>query len=246
MDKRKFLVSRSISFRILAEHLVQDEDFVSDALTVLDIDDANFETLANGLRDSEAFLDRKTLSTIVEQVLGKADRSDTISHLVWRLNEMVRDADEPLQTAIAAFRHAVDETLEQKSEGDRKKLGERIERLVCTPPGFARQHKAQELTEATGAELDELQIICDIRPVFDEERSKIEGAIPVSTLIVDVVQTDGTSSRIQVRLNEQEVADLLSKAEFAKAKLAVIRRMLKDKSITLPATSATIDERPVK
>ena len=73
----------------------------------------------------------------------------------------------------------------------RKLLADRIEKLVAVPAGLARQYKAEQLAEATGTELEDLQVICDLRPVFNEERSEIEGAIPISTLKLDVLGPNG-------------------------------------------------------
>ena len=85
-------------------------------------------------------------------------------------------------------------------------------------------------------------MICDLRPVFNEERSEIEGAIPISTLKLDVLGPNGMPDRIEVRLTEAQVADLFEKAHYAQTKLSAIKRMLNKNSIALPRTSATVDE----
>jgi len=227
---------------MLAERLTEDEGFVSDLKTILQLEDDLFADLAKALREQRLFLDRNTLSTVVAGVLTDNDMSDTVSHFIWRLNEMLREADEPLDESLGILRKQI-RLREAISEEDGEKAEKRIQALICEPTGFARQFKAEKLVEAIGAELEDVQIICDVRPVFNEQRSEIEGAIPISTLVLDVIEPNGGSSRIQVRLREADVIDLSKKIAFAKTKLAAIRRALRDKSIVIPFTAATLDER---
>ena len=81
-----------------------------------------------------------------------------------------------------------------------------------------------------------------MRPVFDEGRTQIEGAVPVSTLRLDLIESDGRTSSVEVRLSERQVADLCAKAESARRKVDVIKKLLREKKITSPKTSATLDD----
>lgn len=230
-------------FEVLVEHLAKDEDFISDAKTILQINDDALDALARALAQKGPFLDRSTLSKTVEDTLGSGENASDVSRTVWRLNQILRDADEPLQETVALLKKAISESSEGVPEDDREKLGERLEKLAAAPTGFTRQQKAERLAQATGAELKDVQIICDIRPVFNEERSAIEGAIPITTFRLDMLEPDGTSSSTEIRLTEKQLADLCVKAESARKKISVIKETLSAKSITLPFTSATIDKR---
>ena len=99
------------------------------------------------------------------------------------------------------------------------------------------QWKADQLRKTTGIELEDIQLICDIRPVFDDARSTIMGAIPISTLKLDVVDRDGAPRSIEIRLTEKQLAELASKAELARQKIRVIKQTLAEKSIPLPTTA---------
>ena len=56
---------------------------------------------------------------------------------------------------------------------ERQTLTERLRKLMAEPTGLAKQFKAQRLVGATGAELDDFRIICDIRPIFDQKREEL-------------------------------------------------------------------------
>ncbi len=230
-------------FHVLAEHLAQDEDFFSDAEKIINIDDAKFKELINALSTSQSFLDRKALDNLVLNILGVDGHFADVSHFIWRIHKILRhDSDEPFEKSVVLLRDAIIASPKKLSKTDKSKLVERIEKLAFEPIALARQYKAEQLSEATGIDLEDLQLICDIRPIFNEARSEIEGAIPISTLKMDINEPDDTSSRIEIRLTEEQVKDLCSKAQLAMNKISVIKKMLKDKFISMPNTTATIDE----
>jgi hypothetical protein len=243
---RRFFAFGTPPFQVIAEHLAKDEDFSHDVNRLLHISDDDLAALTRALVTSESFLDRKGLFALVDRFLGASENSTHIARIIWRLNEILRDADEPLEKAVGTLKQCISEFCTQIADGDRREAGERIEKLVVAPPALTRQHKAQRLAGATGAELEDIQIICDIRPVFNEERSQIEDAIPITMLRLDTIGLDGEGATIEIRLTEEQLTELCMKAELAKSKVSVIKKTLADKCITMPFTSATIDEREAK
>lgn len=228
-------------FRFLAEHMVQEEGFLSDAKYILGIESQDFEVLARALAESDAFLDRNMVSKIVGEVLGAGEESDNLADVVCLLSRIVRDSEKPLVKTLTLLKSAIKEHSEDLTDDEREELGRRLEMLVAQSSGLARQHKAEQLADAIGKKLAAVQLICDIRPVFNEDRSGIEGALPVSTLKLDFFQEGGESSSLEVCLTEQQITNLCEKAESAKRKIELIKEMLAEKSIVLPATSATIE-----
>ncbi len=231
-------------FSVVAEYLAKDEDFLADAGEVLGLEGSVCAALEEALAAEKSFLSRRALKNVVQRVLGpESPVAKRVSAFIWRLHRTIRrDSDETVERSVALLREAISEHSEKLSVEQRKVLADRIERLVAVPAGLARQFKAECLAEATGTELEDLQVICDLRPVFNEERSEIEGAIPISILKLDVLGPNGLPSRIEVRLTEAQVADLFEKAHYAQTKLSVIKRMLERNSIALPSTSATTGE----
>lgn len=242
----RFSFTGSPPFRILIEYLAQQEDFLSDTGTILRLRDETYGELLHALTAFDGFLDRKALSEITSRTVPSGDQPDTVSGVIWRLNRHVRESDETLAESLQILKTALQKHGKDFESEQRIQLGERLAALIAEPLGFVRQHKAEKLVEATGRELTDLQIICDLRPVFNEGRTEIEGAIPVSTLTLDLVEPDGGTSRLEVHLSKRQIADLCRKAESARGKTALIEKMLAEKGIVLPRTSATLDDEDVK
>jgi hypothetical protein len=224
--------------------LAEDKDFIADAGAVLGLEDSVCANLESALAEEKSFLSRKTLNGIVQKILGPASpKAKKVSAFIWRVNRTIRrDSDETVERSVELLREAIRKHAKNLTVEQKKLLADRIEKLVAVPSGLARQQKAEQLAEATGTELEDLQVICDLRPVFNEERSEIEGAIPISTLKLDVLGPNGMPARIEVRLTEAQIADLFEKASYAQTKLSAIKKMLDKNSIALPRTAATVDE----
>jgi len=231
-------------FSVVADYLAKDEDFITDAGALLGLEESECAAVERALASETSFLSRKSLNGVVQKVLGpESPKAKKVSAFIWRVHRTIRrDSDEPVERSVAILRRAIGEHSESLTGEQKILLADRIEKLVAVPTGLARQHKAEQLAEATGTELEDLQLICDLRPVFNEERSEIEGAIPISTLKLDVLGPNGLPSRIEVRLTEEQVADLFEKVHYAQTKLSVIKRTLAKSSIPLPSTSATLEE----
>ncbi|MGE5611162.1 MAG: hypothetical protein ACM359_18065 [Bacillota bacterium] len=245
MATPKFYIRGTFPFSAIAKQLAQDEAFLKDTKSILDIDEGTFDTLALTLTKFDSFLDKRTAESLVTTVLGKGEQGTRIAKLIWRLNDMLREPDEPFEKSMQAFRSAMLEPSDASSSENRQKLVKRIETLLLAP-GFARQHKAERLADATGAALDELQLICDIRPVFNDDRTAIDGVVPVTTLKLVTIEPDGEAVRVEIHMTEQQLAELASKAESAQRKLKAIKDTLASKSITLAATSGLMAVRSPK
>ncbi|MGA2497444.1 MAG: hypothetical protein ABSH20_06870 [Tepidisphaeraceae bacterium] len=229
-------------FRFLAGHLAQDKDFISDAQCILKIDEDAYCRLAAELGKSGAFLGHPALNAIAEEVLGKSEDARTIASIIYRVGGMLYDTDMSATEAMAALGKAIEEKADSLEPKDRRILTARLRALTAEPTGLAKQYKAQKLAEATNAELDKVQLICDIRPIFDQSRERIEGAIPLAMLRLEYSEADGDSEVVEVRITEKQIAELELLVVTAKRKLTLIKELLATQHVAVPATKATITE----
>lgn len=239
MAKRTFVIPTSFHFRAMAESLAQSEDFVRDASDVLRIEPPVFEQLVRRLAEPR-FLDRTEIHNVVARTLGDGELAQRVSRLIGRLSAMVRQADEPAGEAMRLLREAFADKCEEGDVQQRSQIADRLERLILEPPGLTQQHKAEQLASLVEAELDEAQLICDVRPVFNDDRTEIQGAVPISRLILDLTRSDGTSVRTEVGITEDQIFELRDRADAAIRKLDAIKGFLKSPTtVLIPHTSAT-------
>jgi hypothetical protein len=166
--------------------LVRSPDFYSDLIALAGIDEGDFARAEQTLREFVGFLDsdaaRKQLTGVVTE-----DIAGTIWNFARNLgalrSKLGCSADELAQYFLGEIGRLHAETEGAKvSEAVLVTLRARIGKLAEPIRGIEQQVKAVALTEATGNMLRDVAVVCDIRPVFDEERSKIEGLFPVAPL----------------------------------------------------------------
>ncbi len=239
MAKRTFVIPASFPFRAMAESLAQDKTFVQDAFNVLRIEPPVFDQLLSGL-GLPRFLDRTEIRDVVVCTLGDGELADKISRLIGQLSAMVQEAEEPAQEAMHLLRDALVNKCEDGDVEQRSQIAVRLERLILEPPGLTQQHKAEQLASLVEVELDQAQLICDVRPVFNDDRTEIQGAVPISRLILDLTRPDGTSVRTEVGITEAQILELRDRADAAIRKLDALNRFLTTPTpVLIPRTSAT-------
>lgn len=233
------LVFGNPPFKFLANHLAQDEEFLGDIRQILDLNEDDYLRLASRLARADGFLGRSDLADIVGEVIG--DGSSNIADIIFRVGGIVHDADMDVGDAMDALAMAIAEKAESLSPQQRETLIARLRTLVAEPLGIAKQYKARGLVDAIGAELDSFRIICDIRPIFDRSRERIDGALPLATLRLDYTKPDGEMSVVEVRITEKHISQLEKSVIDAKLKMKVIKELLSRQELAIPRTKATID-----
>jgi hypothetical protein len=236
MATRKLVFGKP-PFKFLAEHLVQDEDFLNDIKQIIDLDEGEYLRLATQLAKSDSFLSRSELASITSDCLSTP--SDRIASIIYRIGGIVYDADMDAEDAMNFLAEAIEKRAKCVDVQDRRKLTGRLRKLVTDPIGIAKHYKARQLVDAIGAELDSFRIICDVRPILDRSRDRIDGAIPLTILRLDYTNPDGESAVVEVRVTEKQLVQFEEKIGDVKLKLKVIKDLLRREDIAIPQTAFT-------
>ncbi len=227
-------------FEYLAARLTQDPEFLEDAQLILNLDEDAYLRLATQLAKADDFLSRPDVDKIVHESLG-AD-SDRIAAVIFRTAGIIHDSGMDSKDAMKEFANAIEGNATGLELNQRMLLIERLKRLAAEPSGLAKQFKARQLVEALGAELEDFRIICDIRPVFDQNRERVDGAIPISILRLEYSAVDGDSSVVELHVTEKQISQLTEKLADAKRKIVMIKEFLSNHLLPMPNTKATFAE----
>ena len=78
------------------------------------------------------------------------------------------------------------------------------------------------LATLTGQKLESIELICDLRPIFDKLRKHLEGMMPYTRLRVVATGADGLPDAFETELTRQQVHDLAEQVSKAAQKLDVL------------------------
>lgn len=230
---RRFILGTP-PFRYLLSSLTRDDDFKVDIRTVLQVNDVDFSNFANELAGASQFLDSSRIEQIAQSTL-QANATE-IAKVVGRLSAIIHSSEMDVDAAMTEFSKALIENLTDNGfdVDEIKTFCWRVRKLVAEPAGISKHFKAARLAVAIGDELDDFQIVCDIRPVFDSKREKIEGAMPISLLRLDYSTADGDTMTVELRITDSQITSLADKLREAQKKNESIKAFLENAQIEVP------------
>ena len=219
--------------------------FVSDAKVLLDLPLDALRRIADDLTQYPGFLSDGMLDKIVAAALAD-EPSEKASQLarVIRFGEYFfrgnKNGYDSLISRLERWYH--NEKKQEQELIDEKELHQIRERLhvvLKEYPGRIRQAKADRLAEATGLRAESIDLICDLRPVLDENRSNIIGFIPLTTLRIVASGVDQFPITFETLLSAKDVQTLYQVAETAVKKLNALGDFAAQHDIKIPAIELT-------
>ena len=178
---------------------------------------------------------------------NELDVAKTASCLARELSMTDKDASGLLQALISLhsvrrglevsgedFVELVTAALESGSEADWKAKhldgwregSPQLRALLDESHPSALLQKAVELTYAHQNVLQGVELITDIRPIFDEARSSVLATIVTHSLVVEYQQGSQRPERIHFALDDDDLATLKSLCERAEQKRSALRKTL--------------------
>lgn len=195
-------------------------DMLADLKEVAALSDTDVTALSQRLASAKGFLDPKALAATIRQVVHKEDAAQSVRRALRNLGP--KDI-EPLLEVLADQAQEKDFPLAQDLLG---RLAKILPELIQTYPALARFEKAERLAKLTGQQLESVDLICDLRPIFDESRTRLEGMMPYTRLRLVAKGADGLPNAFEAELSAQAVQDLAEKAAKAIEKLDVLRKTI--------------------
>lgn len=219
------------------------DGLIEDAKILLDLDINQINSIREDLIAFSGFLDSGRLLEILHTYVEDEGFCGRLSHFIAAVDGKLRATGQDVSHLTSSIEKWLDEEENQPKElltrDQFEELRERLPLLIEPFSGLSRQAKAERLSEATGQPLEDIQIICDLRPVFDEERECVQGVMPFTTLKVVCKGIDGLPVAMETILSRSQVSELLKKATAAEKKLSGLEKLLSEKDLAIPSIGIT-------
>lgn len=194
---------------------------MADLKAVSALSDKEVAALCGRLSKVTGFLDPKTLATEIREVIKPEAAARSVLATVLNLEPKMAQR----LVDVLADRGRKEEKF-PLSAAELDRLGGILQNLLQPFPALARFEKAKRLSTLTGQQLESIELICDLRPIFDEDRKQIEGMMPYTRLHIVTTGADGFPKSFEAELTHQQVFDLREKAAKAESKLTVLRNSI--------------------
>ena len=196
-----------------------DSSMLADLKAVSTLRDDEADALRKQLSQVKGFLDPKALSAEVRRTIKVEATARSVLTTLQNLEP--KDTKRLVEALAERGEQGKDFPL---NEAEIARLDEILPKLIQPYPSLARFEKAERLAKLTGQELESIELICDLRPIFDEDRKQIEGMMPYTRLHIVATGADGLPKSFEAELTHRQVNDLREKAAKAESKLAVLRK----------------------
>jgi len=196
------------------------QQMISDLLEISRLPPAVVDQIGNAVEAAPGFLDDTRLESLVKETI---QTEAAVKAVVSALRNLRAETVHKTLDAVEKWREADPRHFYKFPDEAFKAVREALPRLVRHSAALDRYRKAKRLSTLTGHQAKQIEIVCDARPVFDRERSTIEGFVTQTTLkVVYEGQTDN-SACIEVVLTPKMLAELLERAQKAQKKIQVLR-----------------------
>ncbi len=199
--------------------VVTDSTALKDLKAVSTLTDEETNTLRDRLAQVKGFLDPKALAAEVRRTIKVEGTARSVQTALQNLEP--KDTTRLVESLAEQGKQDEDFPL---NEAELARLGEILPKLIQAYPALARFEKAERLAKLTGQELESIELICDLRPIFDEDRKQIEGMMPYTRLHIVATGADGLPKSFEAELTHRQVNDLREKAAKANSKLDVLHK----------------------
>lgn len=231
---KSFSINFTPPLSAILSSLIKDKDFQQDAKRLISLEQTKFDQLVALLNRKKEFVTAFEIEKHCETVLGcDSDAGSSISHLVARLDQVINDHSSNRKVGLQELEKYLVK-IEGLLENEREELSHRIKALVGAQ-GITLQRKAETLAKQ-GVAVEGVDVICDIRPVFDLPQTEIAGLIPIVTLFLEI---EGNSKPQMVMLSESMLGQLKEKIDKAHLKLQSLKKLSGRLELPVPKTSAT-------
>ena len=143
---------------------------IDDLVEIARIPLEQIEVIAKQLESVSGFLGRKRLFRLVEESVGSKKAA---SSTVTALNNLQARRIGQIIDALDEWREVDPKNREKLSDITFADLKNKLLRLIREYPVLVSSQKARRLHSVLGNELQGIELICDVRPVYNKDRDVI-------------------------------------------------------------------------
>jgi len=206
---------------VLARRALPPE-MVRDLLEIARLDSRTVKRIGEYLLALQGLTEAESIKEGVKNCLRDSDDDLAESIVATLLNLKPTDVARTVAT-VDRWRQSTEQRRELFTDELFASLDRNLQAIVADYLSVELVQKADLLLRAVGNEFMDIAYFCDMRPVFDRPRKKVEGFVTLANLRLKYVSQDGIDHACEVALTEEELRELIKTSEEALAKLEVLK-----------------------
>jgi hypothetical protein len=181
------------------------------------------KSFADALEAEEGFVGDKRLKELLKAHLGSDDLFEPVGRALG--NFKPAEINSTL-SKLEKWRTQRPENAEKLDERTIDELKTKLPVLVRGYRAIGRQRKANYLNKVLGMRGEDVEIICDARPVYNDSRDTIEGLLPIITLKLEYTNRSDEEETFEIVLPAKLLKKLSEESTKAEIKLNALSKSI--------------------
>ena len=201
--------------------MVMPRQMVKDLLVVSGIPIEEIEAIRTALQEEGGFATRASLEQVVRDFI---DDDRQVSAVVSALQNLFPQQLERMFATLREWRELDESNAKHLSQEALEAIEEKLPRLIRDYKALAKFRKARRLASILGNSMESVDLICDVRPVFNSDRDLVEGMFPLTTMKITYERQDEEMKVLEVQLSQEMLNELADKVQKAQQKLDILNK----------------------
>lgn len=202
-------------------------ELLADLMAVAGIEPAAIDCVAQAIGNAAGMLTGPQILAMVQECFAQADDA-TVPAVARLIMNLSTEAKNELLDELDAWRVGSEASKGLVSDELFAKMRRNLDVLIQDSPATQLLHKSRRLQRDTGNELYSVKCICDVRPVFDDEHSCVEGFVSLVNLQLGYQKQNQQFETLELTLTEEELQWIVDKANDALGKLRILQDTISD------------------
>jgi hypothetical protein len=217
-----------------------NSDLVEDAQLLLQIDDPVLVDISNQLEKQVGFIRSDEIRKVVSARVKNADNSKRVARLLIALSErLIEDENflEKLKTSLSKWWEPDDDDDDPPTPEQQNVIFHRLDLIVKPYYGLRMQVHADKLSKLIRRRFTHLDIINDLRPIFDLSTPNLSAVLPLTTIRVVFEMEDGLPQSIEGTITETGLKELSEKIDIALSQLNALNKYAAGQGLLIPSVN---------
>lgn len=167
-------------------------------------------------------LDSSDIDEIVSTVRNHFSDENKIRFIVNLINSFASSGEETAKERFIEMRADL-KPIQEKFNDQQWAIIEKNALYLCGPFSCVRRfQKHVQLQAIIGNNLQQVDIVCDLRPMFDDTREHFEGFIPITTLKFIYNEQNGNTKSLELVASDEMLEQINVKLEQLKRKREIL------------------------
>ena len=189
-------------------------DMLKDLFAVSQIEHDKANAIAEQLKSLTGLNEADSIRDSIKSQLEESEKDSATA--VWRaLVNLDSDEVTTLLKTLGRWVAKDDARKEVFTENAITNLKRNLDVLIADFPAIEMMQKANSLVRDTSGELKDLKFVCDLRPVFNDERTNVDAFVLVANMRMIYLEQNSDKSVCEIALTEEELLSLKEKTDKA-------------------------------